>query len=183
MEKVAKALTAPKPDILFGAYLNRATVESDVYESQDPGIFSLDHRTMSALSAQEFSEIACGAVGEQFCFPTVAIERKSDSGSAYFAENQLLGSLCCIYESQRIAKRRFDENLPHLALGIVNVGNWVELWGCWPRNLPEKVSPHLLRVLIMCRQMYLYGTYMISTCSTFVGALNWCLFASTCTSG
>jgi len=138
---------------------------------------------LTALSAQEFSEIACGAVGEKFCFPTVAIERQSDSGSTYFAENQLLGSLLCIYESQRIAKRRFDENLPHLALGIVNAGNWVELWGCWPRNLTDKVSPHLLRVLIMCRQMYLYGTYMISACSTFVGALNWCLFASTYTSG
>ena len=81
LENVAEALTAPKPDILFGTYLNRATVDSDVYESQEPGIFSLDHHTMSVLTAQEFSEISCGAIGEQFCFPTVAIQRKSDSGS------------------------------------------------------------------------------------------------------
>lgn len=144
LENVAEALIAPKPDILFGTYLNRATVDSDVYESQEPGIFSLDHHTMSVLTAQEFSEISCGAIDEQFCFPTVAIQRKSDSGSSYFAENQLLGLLCCIYESQHIAKWRFDENLPHLALGLVNVGNWVELWGCWPKNPPETVSPCLL---------------------------------------
>ena len=144
VEKVAKALIAPKPDILFGAYLNRATVDSDVYESQDSGIFSLDHHTMSLLTAQEISEISCGAIGEQFCFPTVAIERKSDSGSVYFTENRLLGSLCCIYESQHIAKLRFDENLPHLALGIVNVGNCVELWGCWPRSPRGAVSPCFL---------------------------------------
>ena len=46
MENVAEALIAPKPDILFGAYLNRATVDSDVYESQDPGIFSLNQQAI-----------------------------------------------------------------------------------------------------------------------------------------
>ena len=159
MENIAKAEPVPKPDILFGAYLNRATVDSDVYESQDPGIFSLDHHAMSGLTAQEFSEISCGALGEQFCFPTVAIERKSDSGSVHFAENQLLGSLCCIYESQHIAKRRFDENLPHLGLGIVNVGNWVELWGCWPRNLRGTVSPCLL-VCLLCQERCVCMAYL-----------------------
>ena len=144
MAKVAEVLTPPKPDVLFGAYLNRATVESDVYESQDPGIFSLDHHTMDTLSAQEVSEIACGAVGEQFCFPTVGIECKNDSSSARLAENHLLGSLRCICELQYIAKRRFDENLPHLALRIASVGKWVELWGCWPRNHPGNVSSQLL---------------------------------------
>jgi hypothetical protein len=139
MTKVAKALTAPKPDVLFGAYFSRASVELCASKSKDPGIFSLDHRTMEAHSSQEFSEITCGAVGERFCFPTVAIGCKSDSDSVYHAQNDLLGSLCCIYESQYIAKR-----LPHPALGIVSVANWVELWGCWSGNYLGKVSSHLL---------------------------------------
>ena len=143
LEKVAKALTAPKPDILFGAYINRATLKLDMYEYQDPGIYFINHHDLEeALSAQEFSEIGCGAIGEQFCFPTVAIERKSDSESLFFAQNQLLGSLCCIYESQKIARRHFAPDLPLLAIGFVNVGNNVEVWGMWPMVIREKVSLH-----------------------------------------
>ena len=41
---------------------------------------------MSALSAQEFSEIACGAVGEQFCFPLSPSSAEGDLDLAFFAE-------------------------------------------------------------------------------------------------
>jgi hypothetical protein len=141
LEKAAKALIAPKPDILFGAYINRAILKLHMYEYQDPGIYFINHHDLEKeLSAQEFSEIGCGAIGEQFCFPTVAIVRKSDSGSLFFVQNQLLCSLCCIYESQRIARRHFSPDLPCLAIGIVNVGNHVEVWGMWPAALGDRVS-------------------------------------------
>ena len=132
---------APKPDILFGAYINRANLTPDMYGYQDPGIYFINHHDLEkALSIQEFSEIGCGAIGEQFCFPIVAIERKSDSESLYFAQNQLLGSLCCIYASQKIATRYFSPDLPRLAIGIVNIGNNVEVWAMWPKAIDDKVS-------------------------------------------
>ena len=142
-EKAANSLTAPKPDIVFGAYINRATLKLDMYEYQDPGVYFINHHDLvKSLSSQEFSEIGCGAIGEQFCFPTVAIERKSDSGSLFFAQNQLLGALCCIYEAQKIARLHFSSTLPHLAIGIVNVGHNVEVWAMWPNIVGDRVFIH-----------------------------------------
>jgi hypothetical protein len=142
-EKATKSLIAPKPDILFGAYLNQATLKLDTYEYQDPGIYFIDHHDLEKiLSSQEFSEIGCGALGEQFCFPTIAIERKNDSGSLFLAQNQLLGALCCIYEAQRIAKLHFSSTLPHLAIGIVNVGHNIEVWAMWPNIVGDQVFLH-----------------------------------------
>jgi hypothetical protein len=142
-ETAAKSLTVPKPDILFGAYINRATLKLDMDEYQDPGIYFINPRDLEkVLSAQEFSEIGCGAIGERFCFPTVAIERTSDSGSLYFAQNQLLGSLCCIYQAQKIARGHFSPTLPHLAMGIVNVGHNIEVWAMWPKIVRDKVFLH-----------------------------------------
>jgi hypothetical protein len=142
-EKAAKSLTAPKPDVLFGAYINRASAKLNRRKSKDPGIYSIHHFDLEkVLSAQEYSEIGCGATGERFCFPTVAIERKSDSGSLYFVQNQLLGSLCCIYEAQKIARLHFSPTLPHLAIGIANVGHNIEVWAMWPKIVDDKVFLH-----------------------------------------
>jgi len=44
------------------------------------------------------------------------------------AENQLLGALLCMLDSQKIAKARIDNELPVLPLGFANVGNWVSFW-------------------------------------------------------
>jgi hypothetical protein len=122
-------------------------------------MFPLNHHAICVLSAQEFSEIAYGAVGEQFCFPTVAIEWKSGSGSGYFTENQLLGSLYCIYESHHIAKWRFSENPLQLALGMLaEKSSW-------------KRIASLTFLLIVCRTMFVHCTFMISTCSMFMDDL------------
>lgn len=37
----------------------------------------------------ELVEAGCGATDENFCFPTFVVERKSNCGSLYQAENQL----------------------------------------------------------------------------------------------
>jgi hypothetical protein len=50
-----------------------------VYENQDPGIYFINHHhhhLETALSGQEFLEIGCGAIGEQFCFPTLRLSGK-----------------------------------------------------------------------------------------------------------
>jgi len=107
------------------------TKPSQCGDYQD-SIFHLDQDWLARLTRRDFAEISCGAASQLFCFPTFTIERKSDSGSSYVAQNQLLGSLLCIYESMKVSHRHIDKNLPVMALGLVNVGNWVELWGLWP---------------------------------------------------
>ena len=91
------------------------------------------------MTITELLEAGCGATGENFCFPTFVVERNSDCGSLYHAENQLLGALRCMLDAQKIAKFRVDNDLPVLPLGIANVGNWVSFWACWPNNSKEEV--------------------------------------------
>lgn len=104
-------------------------------------MFSLDHRRLCPLlSMSELLDLSCGTIGEGFCFPTLVIESKSDCVPLYYAQNQILGALRCIFEAQTIAKRKVDKTLPVLPLGIVNVGNWIEFWACWPSGTAENVS-------------------------------------------
>ena len=140
---VTKSLTAPKPDVVFGACLNANVYTTEVHPDRPASVYSLDtERLESLLSVAEFSVLSCGAVGTTFCLPTFAIERKSDSGSCYLAQNQLIQTLACMLEAQRIAKRCICSSLPILALGFVNVGNWVEFWAAWPSvEEDEQVSP------------------------------------------
>jgi hypothetical protein len=179
MKQVSKSLGAPKPDTLFGSYLNRGTLMTHIYGTGRPGIFSIDHQLVKHLSPVELSEVACGALGEQFCFPLFVVERKSDSGALFHAQNQLLGSLSCMYEAQAIVQRKFDKNLPAIALGIVNVGNWVELWGCWRA---AEVLPHSL-TLTRRRDTWMHGTSKTSTSSVSADALSSSRFPSTCDNG
>ena len=130
---IAKTLIAPKPDVIFGSRLDASQYIDPVYKNEPPSVYSLDgERVQSIFTVSEFSDISCGAIGDKFCFPTFTIERKSDSGSCFFAQNQLFGTFRCILEAQTIAKRRINNSLPVLALGLVNVGNWTEFWGAWP---------------------------------------------------
>jgi len=141
MGDVAKELTIPKPDVVFGSFINRSSLESEFFTDQIPSMFSLDHRRLlPLLSMPELLDLSCGAVGEGFCFPTLVIERKRDCGPLFFAQNQVLGALRCMFEAQTVANRKVDKTLPVLPLGIVNVGNWIEFWACWPSGTAENVS-------------------------------------------
>ena len=130
--QAAKLMTNPKPDVMFGSWLNRKEMMSTIHGDNQDSIFHLDQDWLARLTRRDFAEISSGAASQLFCFPTFTIERKSDSGSSYVAQNQLLGSLLCIYESMKVSHLHIDKNLPVMALGLVNVGNWVELWGLWP---------------------------------------------------
>ena len=128
----AKVLLAPKPDVVFGSHLKGGIFDDPVYTDSSPSVFCLDReKVQSFLSVQEFSDLSLGAIDDIFCFPTFAIERKSDSGSLYYAQNQLIGLFRCMIEAQAIAQRRISSFLPILAMGLVNVGNWVEFWAAW----------------------------------------------------
>ena len=76
----------------------------------------------------DFNDITCGISTYSFGFPLFVIERKSDSRSIYLAENQLFGSLICMLQAQRVAKQHVSADLPVLALGFVNIGNFIEFW-------------------------------------------------------
>jgi len=149
--EVSRELTSPKPDILFGSSINRSNLVSEFYEDSEISDFSLDHRYLrQMMTLTELLEAGCGATGEIFCFPTFVVERKSDCGPLYYAENQLLGALRCMFEAQKIAKSRVNNELPILPLGITNVGNWISFWACWLNNNREGVSSIALTPLI-CR--------------------------------
>ena len=183
LRDVAKELTAPKPDLLFGSHLNASTLKSEYFPETVTNIFSLDDRRVrSLLQLQEYDELCCGLVGRGFSFPTFTVERKSDSGALYYAQNQLLGTLRCMVESQMVAKRRVDKNLPVLSLGIVNVGNWVEFWGCWNHETMETVSP-TVRTSLPCRPTSLQSTLRTITCLVFGVVSNLFLYQSELTNG
>jgi hypothetical protein len=138
---VSRELTLPKPDILYGSSINRSNLVSEFYEDRPVSNFSLDHRRLrEIMTFTELLEAGCGATGENFCFPTFVVERKSDCGPLYHAENQLLGALRCMFDAQQIAHSRIDDQLPVLPLGIANVGNWISFWACWPNTCRDEVS-------------------------------------------
>lgn len=137
---------------------------------------------MSHWSSQHIWQ--SGAAGERFWFPTVAIEYKSDSNFVYHAQKRLTGIVVlylwiAIYHKTPIRYK----NLPHLALEILSVGNWVELSGTLAGKLSWKsiVSPTF--VPTVSRKLYVPDTFMISTSSMFVDTLNALPFVSTYTSG
>jgi hypothetical protein len=84
-----------------------------------------------------------------------------------------------MHEAQAIVQRKIDKNLPAIALGIVNVGNWVELWGCWRA---AEVLPYSL-TLTRHRDTSMHGILKTSTFSVSVDALNSSRFPSTCDNG
>ena len=144
MGDFARELTIPKPDVVFGSFINRSSLESQFFTDQVPSMFSLDHRRLARLlSMPELSDVSCGTVGEGFCFPTLVIERKGDYGPLYDAQNQILGALRCMFEAQTITKRKVDKTLPVLPLGIVNIDHWIEFWACYPSGTAENVSKEL----------------------------------------
>jgi len=139
--KFSGDLTPPKPDIIFGSALNRAALIDELKDNIKISNFSLDHRRLEEmLNMTELLEVGCGVTEDLFCFPTFVVERKSDNGSLYAVENQLLGAFRCIFEAQKIAQSRVNTNLPILPLGITNVGNWISLWAGWPNSSREDVS-------------------------------------------
>ena len=141
MGKVAAELTVPKPDICFFSHMNLSSLQGDLMPAWTPSIFSLDDEQLfSRLSWREGEEICCGAGSEGFCCPTFVVERTSDSGSQFLAQNQFFSSLRCIVEAQSILKERINNELPVLPMGLVNVGNWVEFWAGWV-NSAGKVNP------------------------------------------
>ena len=153
---IAKTLTAPKSDVVFGSRLDASQYIDPVYKDEPPSVYSLDgERVRSIFTVSEFSDVSCGAIEDKFCFPTFTIQRKSDSGSCFLAQNQLFGTLRCILEAQMIAKRRINNSLPVLALGLVNVGNWTEFWGAWPSEDDQVIllfiyPSHLFAEYILC---------------------------------
>jgi len=152
MGKVAAELTAPKPDIAFFSHMNLSSLEGDLWSASTrkpfmstPTLFTLDDDALLArLSWRESQEICCGARSAGFHCPTFVVERKSDSGSLFYAENQFLGSIRCMLEAQAILKERINSHLPVLPMGLVNVGNLVEFWAAWV-NPAGKVNPEKSR--------------------------------------
>jgi hypothetical protein len=62
--------------------------------ARTPPIYALNRiRSEFLFSTQGFYELSCGAFGLSFAFPTLLIERKSDQGNYYVAQNQLIGGL------------------------------------------------------------------------------------------
>jgi hypothetical protein len=110
--------------------MNGETFKHQAYGRLDSDLALDSKRVKDLLSMNDFSDVSCGMTGE-FAFPSFVIERKSDSGSLFFAQNQLIGALRCIFEAQLIAQQKLDQKLPVLALGLVNVGNWIEFWAAW----------------------------------------------------
>jgi hypothetical protein len=49
MGDTVKELTIPKPDVVFGLFINRSSLESEFFTNQTPSIFSLDHRRICPL--------------------------------------------------------------------------------------------------------------------------------------
>jgi hypothetical protein len=153
MDKVAAELTAPKPDVAFFSHMNRASLQSRLWSprtrapfNSTPNLFNLDDNALlSRLTWRESQEIGCGARGAGFLCPTFVIERKSDSGSLFYAENQFLGSLRCMFEAQEILKASINNELPVLPMGLVNVGNLVEFWAGWLNPDSGRVNPEKLR--------------------------------------
>src|SRR5271167_2071785 len=104
-------------------------------------MFSLDHRRLRPLlSMSELLDLSCGTIREGFCFPTLVMERKGDCGPLYYAQNQILGALRCMFKTQTITKSKINNTLPILPLGIFNVGHWIEFWACWRSGPAENVS-------------------------------------------
>jgi hypothetical protein len=125
----------------LGSRLNRALLVDELKDNIKISNFSLDHRRLDEmLNMNELLEVACGVTDDLFCFPTFVVERKSDNGSLYAVENQLSRAFRCIFEAQKVAQSRVNEDLPILPLGITNVGNWIYLWAGWPNSTREDVS-------------------------------------------
>jgi hypothetical protein len=118
---------SPKPDLMVGCYINGKSVD-----------LALSHNTFARFHVQtlvdagfapeDMDDISCGLIASNvFAFPTVLIERKSDNGSLYVAQNQVLGGLTCILEAIDTTTRRLGNELDIPAIGLVNYGNLVEL--------------------------------------------------------
>jgi hypothetical protein len=73
--------------------------------------------------------VSCGLLtSHAFALPSLIIKRKSDSGSLFVGQNQLIGGLACVVEAQKIVSRVLGNGLDTLALGLLNYANNVEFW-------------------------------------------------------
>jgi hypothetical protein len=83
------------------------------------------------------------------------IERKT--GPLYYARNQMLGALRCIFEPQSITKRKVENILPVTSLGIGNVGDWIEFWAYWSSENTELISSKILSYLHKATHLCMRG--------------------------
>ena len=91
----------------------------DGYDSQT-SIFNLDYYlkvNSLMVEVDDFNDITYGIQGYSFGFPVFSIERESDSGSIYFVENQLFGSLICMLQAQS-RKTTCECRSPNSSIGI-----------------------------------------------------------------
>lgn len=49
-------------------------------------------------------------------------------GSLYSCQHQLMGGLRCVVAAMQLVETRLKANLPVVALGLANIGNYVEVW-------------------------------------------------------
>jgi hypothetical protein len=126
--ELAPRVTSPKPDAIYGCYVNQESIEVNLLQSSTT---RFDWQTLSdaGFTAQNIMDVSCGLLqAHLFAFPTVLIERKSDNASLFVGQNQILGGLTCIIESLQVVKNILGEELDAPAIALMNYGNYVEFW-------------------------------------------------------
>jgi hypothetical protein len=113
---------------MYGAFMNEESIEPQLLKPS-PLRFRLSVIVEAGFSADEIMDVSCGLLTtDLIAFPTLVIERQSDHGSLFVGQNQMLASLTCVVEAQRVACKVLGEDLGALALGLLNYGKYVEFW-------------------------------------------------------
>lgn len=128
-----KALTYPKPDWLLGVTLDHLDPKLFTSGIMSPSptaniVFPMTAINRALKVANDFSDFCCG-IGHCFGLPQFVLERKSMSGGSLFScQNQLIGALWAVVGAMKVVENRLQKGLNTVAFGVVNVGNYMELW-------------------------------------------------------
>ena len=128
-----KPLTIPKPDWICGIQLEQMPpdVYASLYPNQPPSpklSIPVSELNLVFTKASQFQDL-CAGIGQSFALPQIIVERNSMAGGSLFScQNQLFGGLRCIISAMRLLKENVSAELEIVALGMCNVGNYIELW-------------------------------------------------------
>lgn len=127
-----KALTQPKPDWILGLTIDIPDDEllAACYIPNRPTKHLIPMNAVSKIftTSREYEEFTC-SVGHFFAAPLLVLERKSMAGGTLFScQNQLFGGLRTTIAAMRLTESKLKKGLNTVAIGLCNVGNYVEVW-------------------------------------------------------